>query len=166
MIVELYNKIKEQNRFSDIFKPISKEEKEVRLKKRLEESDYEYLYTGDIRGIIIWTGPVKEDANRLVRLLESAVELLEGEVTLSVSILEESLVREYEGGYDWPHIVSGFFLGSIIMLRDDELDELNIADRIERLSESFNDLVMEGVGKIEIENVEVSNLSVMSKEDK
>jgi len=37
MINELYNRIKEQDRFSDVFKPISKEEREKRDREKIED---------------------------------------------------------------------------------------------------------------------------------
>ena len=91
MLNELYNTLKEQDRFSDVFKPISKEEMKKRQKERIEDAlkegkctlnpDGTYSCEGDVN--LCYMGltkiPVKfKEVKRSFYCFDNNLETLEG----------------------------------------------------------------------------------------
>jgi len=155
MITELYDRIKEQDRFSDVFKPISKEEKEKRQKERLEDSDYEYLYTGDIRGEFglsteeeVSNGKI---AGILMQIVGSAYKS-DVHIELDVEVFNTSLIKGLGG-------IVGSFSGNFVVLSYWDLDEVVIAEIVSDYAQREEGSVLE------LENIEVTNLKEIRKND-
>jgi len=160
MLNEIYNRIKEQDRFSDVFKPISKEEKEVRLKKRLEESDYEYLYTGDIKGEVIWTYEGEISTDQLANILMQKIRYgYKVDVNVELDVKITNTQSEMDLYHSRKYIV-GLFSGNLIAFSHWELDEVVLVDVISDYAyEKCEECSME------LSDVEVTNLKEIRKND-
>jgi len=162
MLIELYNELKEQDRFSDVFKPISKEEKEVRLKKRLEASEYNYAHTADVVGFAAIVGGL-EIADLNEEEFSDIISTIVGRTETEVAELEILLI-ELKDGYDNEGDARiGKFEGRVVLLSEDRFDE-------KRLIQYFGEIIGEtssGDGMfpntVYIYDVIVSNLEVIER---
>ena len=169
MLNELYNKIKEDKAFRDLFQPISKEELEKRLKVRLECSKYNYLHIADIKGEVIWATDVeglepKDLRNILVSYMDDARYIAE-EVELVITVPALDIIENpvVDKRY-WPTAVKGSFSGSIIVFSNQKLDKLYIASLIINLKNNPSSILPEGT--LMVEDVDVNNIRIWkSKED-
>jgi len=150
-VSKLYDRIKEQNDFDNIFKPISDEDLKDRLRKRLERSDYEYAYAGNVEGEAGWA--CEEDlgtvafADALVHAVRLTREA-DVDIDLEIKVFNTSVVTGFG--------VIGSFSGSFVALSNWELDEDIICDIISDYA---------GGEAIEITDIKITNLKEIKKND-
>jgi len=168
MLIELYNKIREQDRFSDVFKPISREERdkrnreyaeeekkrfekrkeemekrkkerrdekergreemEKREKKKLEDSDYGFLYTGDIEGEITWGEDFEPDPEKLADELIMSIGGKDANIDLEwdIEIIDVRSEKDLEDEDEECFVC--LFLGNFTILSYKKLDEVTVAN--------------------------------------
>jgi len=164
MLTGLYNKIREQNDFDDIFKPVSKEELLKRRKEKLERSDYKYAYAGNVKGTVVHTGPDRVTAIGLERRLVAGMYLIFDEIDLNIDIPRDSLVYRFHQGYTYCYTIEGRFLGTFSFFSREKLDETDIARMMETTLENFNDPWFgSSMGRLSIKDVNITDLEVISR---
>jgi len=176
MLNDLYNQIREENRFSDVFKPISREEMtkreeerrietELKLKKRLED---DFLYISRIAGEVSWTYDEYEEAEGLAGVLEMTInDALDDEgdkviLDVSTSNLRKTMVSDEEAV--WNYNTTGTFSGVVCIISYEEFDESDVKNTIISYVESGEE-DMHKEGALEISNVQISELEELGEED-
>jgi len=214
MLNELYNRLKEQDRFSDVFKPISKEEMKKRDREKWGHSDYDNCraYEADVKGRFIltydkqesttqsssgggevlippvglsgsysWPDFEEEGDKKIAELLGKAIEdsynfgeepqierlfLNLSASNLNLRKIPDEFDKDRDNGFE---IIEGVFSGTAIMVGEEEIDESIIKDTIIEYMAISNEEGMwgewGGKGGMKINNVQVTNLKVIERED-
>jgi len=186
MLNELYDKIKEQSRFDDIFKPVSKKEIKKRLRSRLEHSKFEYLFAADVKGKVSCRGYLVDMtadvlANAFMDIVNSSSGPIEPGLTMGDEDKADLKITIPKITKKGSNFVEGYFSGKLVFLNfegpiEGQTDEQFAIDLLNcRLEWSNQNADPEEyrdsggffgvIGIMKVSDVKVSNVIKMSKEE-